>query len=153
MNKARAIQHIAKYKSISQSLGLKSDEAVWDEIVAFISSANNVKSSNGSTNGLKKGKYGEDDFHTIVSNENVDLSTYDIDEKILSHKHKILDFWYSLDSEQRSGFTVFELNIVLFLISPHYNKYQKKEKKRIISIINAAVKDKRLNSAYDKIVV
>ena len=153
MDKARALQHIEKYKSISQSLGLKSDEDVWDEITDFISSSINVKSSNGSTNGLKKGKYGESDFHTITSNENIDLSTYGIDEKILSHKDDILDFWHSLDSEQRNGFTIFELNIILFLISPHYNKYQKKEKKRILSLVDSAVKDKRLNSSYDKIIV
>ncbi len=149
MDKLQAVKILEKYKGVSRLLGLQEDEFVLDDIVNFIT-RDNMKSS---LNDTKKVTYGEDDFQKIITNDNVDLSAYNIDEQILLSKDKLWDFWYSLDDEKKSKFTIFELNIILYLISNQYNKYQKKDKKRILSIINSVVKDKRMDNSYSNIIV
>ena len=154
MDVVKATKTIEKYKDISRLLGIHEDEAVFDEIIYYISNGTNAGYSmitNSKQN--NKGKSGEADFQTIISNDDVDFSAYSIDNLIISNRGNILDFWHSLDKEEKNNFTIFELNIILYFISDQYTKYQKKDKNRIVTMINTVVKDKKMDNAYKNLIV
>ncbi|MFW6680335.1 hypothetical protein ACOAOT_22205 [Lacrimispora sp. AGF001] len=151
MDRLQAVKVLEKYKGVSRLLGLQEDESVLDDLVNFITE--NYTKSFTSDNDMKKSKFGDKDFQAITANDDIDLSIYDIDEQILLNRENLWDFWYSLDDDKKNKFTIFELNIILYFISNQYNKYQKKDKKRIISIINNVVKDKRMDNSYSNIIV
>ncbi|MDR1060123.1 MAG: hypothetical protein LBL83_02665 [Clostridiales bacterium] len=155
MDKAKAIQAIERHINASCSLGLKDDEAIFTDILNFIKSSKSSENANISVypDRQKRNKYGEADFQAIASDEIADISAYDIDARVVANKDNALNFWCLLNDEERCGFTIFELNVILYLISRRYNKYQKKDKKRIISIINAVAKNKRMADSYKNIVV
>ena len=153
MDAVNVIKTIEKHKAISRQFKAKEDEIIFDYLIDLVKSKDSRLLPEKKSNERSKGKYNEVDFQVIVSNENVDLSPYAIDSQILSNKDKIVDFWCSLNEVERNNFTIFELNIILYLISNHYNKYQKKDKKRIISTINTVVKAKRMENSYKNIVV
>lgn len=58
-----------------------------------------------------------------------------------------------MTEEDKSKFTIFELNVILYLISAQYNKYQKKDKQKIIRFIDQVVREKRLEDSYKAIKV
>lgn len=153
MDKIKAIQIIEKYKGVGRLLGVVDDEAILDEIIQMIDNLTENQSIPNNANAKTKGKYGESEYQRIISEENTDLSEYYIAPSIISRREDIQDYWHSLKDEEKSEFTIFELNIILHLISKQYKKYQKKDKKRIITMVNNAVKDKRMKDSYDNIVV
>jgi hypothetical protein len=153
MDKIKAIQIIEKYKCVSRLLGLHEDEHILDEIEKSITNYNENASVSNNSDAQKKNKYGEADFQNIISSSVVDLSPYEINSQIILNKEKIPDYWHSLSEEEKNSFTIFELNIILYLLSNQYNKYQKKDKKRILSLISTVVKDKRMSTSYDNIIV
>lgn len=144
------IDLLTKYKKISQVLGLIDDEKQFNELIELIRK-NDVDVKSASSQNLRKGKYTEKDFEEIVSShEKIDLSKYDIDDQIKSTQD-ILGFWHSLSIEEMEKFTIFELNLILYLLSNHFNKYQKKDKKKIISFISNFVKSKRMDESYNNL--
>jgi len=154
MDAVKATKTIEKYKDISRLLGIHEDEAVFNEIIHYISNGTNAGYSvMTTTKQNNKGKNVEADFQMIISNDNVDFSVYSIDSRIISNRGGILDFWCSLSKEEKNKFTIFELNIILYFISEQYTKYQKKDKSKIVTMINTVVKDKKMDNAYKNIVV
>lgn len=150
MDKYKAIRLIEKYKNVSQVLGLREDEKIIEDIINLISKydENNLISKN-----MKKSKCGESDFYNIVSNDFDHLSDYGLNEDITSNIDKMLEYWDSLNEESKKNFTIFELNIILYLISNQYNKYQKKDKQKIQHFIDNVVRDKKMEGSYKNIIV
>ena len=149
MTNDNIIQFLQKYQKISQALNIDEDVRQFDEIINFVKN-NNVKDAAEFNTVLKK-KYGEKDFEELISNTEAHLQDYDINSEIIYNKENIADFWNSLDVNKKEEFTIFELNVMLFLISNQYNKYMKKDKKRIIAFLNDAVKSKRMEKSYKDI--
>lgn len=143
------IQFLLKYQKISYVLNKDEDVKQFDEIINYIMKCNLKESVEINT--VQKRKYGEKEFEEIVNSSEICLNKYDISSKLSNNKDNIVDFWYSLNINQKESFTIFELNIMLFLISSQYNKYMKKEKKRIIAFLNDAVKSKRMEKSYKDI--
>ena len=73
--------------------------------------------------------------------------------KEVINKENIISFWSSQAEEDKSKFTIFELNVILYLISPQYSKYQKKDKQKIIRFIDQVVRGKKLEDSYKTIKV
>lgn len=145
------IQFLLKYQKISHVLNMDEDVKQFDEIINYIKKCN-LKDT-VETNTVQKKKNGEKDFEEIINNSDICLKNYDISIEIINNKNNIVDFWYDLNIDQKESFTIFELNIMLFLISSQYNKYMKKDKKRIIAFLNDAVKSKRMEKSYKDIQV
>ena len=148
MDTAKFIGHIKKYRGISVSLGLTEDVVIWDNITALIKNAANTDFETSKT----KNKKSKVEFQDITTGK-VDLLTHVTNSKILSNKYNMLDFWLTLNPEEKTKFLVFELNVILYLIAPAFNKYQSKAKDKIISTIDGVVRDEHLSKAYKKIVV
>lgn len=145
------IQFLQKYQKIPQDLNIDEDVRYFDEIINYIKNCNfkNIVE----TNTVQKKKYGEKDFEELTNNAEVCLQDYDINPAIINYKDGIVEFWSGLNTDQKENFTIFELNIMLFLISNQYNKYMKKDKKRVIAFLNDAVKSKRMEKSYKDIQV
>jgi len=150
MNKYKAIQVMERYKNISRILNVREDEQVIDDIIEVLSKYDDNLTK---TRGAKKTKAGEEDFYHLVSKEDQDLSEYGLSDTILSNKETMLEFWDSLSEEEKADYTIFELNVILYLISNQYNKYQKKDRKKIQSFIDTVVRDKKMESSYQNIKV
>lgn len=151
MDNDNLIQFLQKYQKISQTLNIDEDVKQFDEII------NNIKNCNlmntAETNIVTKKKYGEKDFEKLINSTEILLQDFDINSIIIINKDNIADFWNGLEADRKEDFTIFELNIMLFLISSQYNKYMKKDKKRIIAFLNDAVKSKRMEKSYRDIQV
>ena len=83
----------------------------------------------------------------------MNLSKYELSDSIVTSKENMIPFWCSLTETDKSKFTIFELNVILYLLSSQYNKYQKKDKQRIIRFINQVVREKRQEDSYRRIEV
>ncbi len=145
------ILFLQKYQGVSQALNIDDDVKQFDEIINYIKSCNLKDKTE--INIVTKRKYGEKDFEELANNTEICLQDYDINPLIITNKDCIVDFWNGLDADKKDGFTIFELNIILFLISSQYNKYMKKDKKRIIAFLNDVVKSKRMEKSYKDIQV
>ena len=150
MDKTRAIHLLEKYKSISQILGLREDEALLAELINMVDKYDNDIEKGKVT---KRNRWGEADFQQMISEVLTDLSKYELSDSIVSNRENMIPFWISLTEEDKSKFTIFELNAILYLISPQYNKYQKKDKQKIIRFIDQVVQEKRLENSYKTIKV
>jgi len=154
MEKDSAIKLLKKYQQISQVLKLEEDLNRFEEIIEFINDNNIQKESKlKMLDAAPKKKYNEKNFKELIENPEIDLDNYNINAGIISNKDNITDFWNSLDVETKENFTIFELNVMLFLISNKYNKYMKKEKKIIIAFLTDVVKSKRMEESYKEIKV
>ena len=89
----------------------------------------------------------------MISDRLTDLSMYELNDSIITNRENMISFWSSLAEADKSNFTIFELNAILYLISPQYNKYQKKDKQKIIRFINQVVREKRQEDSYREIKV
>jgi hypothetical protein len=144
---------LQKYQKICQVLELIDDEKQFEEIIKFISNSRQNESSFRVMNTTSKKKYGEKDFEELTEKADILLENHSINSGIISNKDNIADFWNSLDGKAKEEFTIFELNVMLYLISNQYNKYMKKDKKRIISFLTDVVKAKRMEKSYNDIQV
>lgn len=151
MSNDTMIQFLLKYQKISQDLNIDEDVKQFDEIINYIKNCNFKNIAD--TNTVQKKKYGEKDFEELINNTEVCLQNYDINSEIINYKDDIVEFWNGLNADQKENFTIFELNVMLFLISNQYNKYMKKDKKRVIAFLNDAVKSKRMEKSYKDIQV
>lgn len=142
MDSAKVIQFLQKYQKISQTLDIVEDVKQFDEIIDYLKKCDLKVTTE--TNITPKKKYGETEFKELINSNELLLKDYDINAEIVSNMDNIADFWNSLDAAKREDFTIFELNVMLFLISNQYNKYMKKDKKRVIAFLNDAVKSKRM---------
>lgn len=157
MDITKYIKLLEKYKSISVLLGLSEDTKLLNELVEMLI----VKNENGlkedSSLMPKKSKYGEKEFNKMINNydnhHRLDLEQYDVNTLIISNKDNLIELWHTLKNEEQEQFSIFELNIILFLISNQYNKYQKSDKRKIISLISSVVKSKRMENSYNNIKV
>ena len=150
MDKVRAIRLLEKYKNISQILGLREDEELLDEIVNMV---DKYDSSIEKEKATKKYRWGETDFQQMISKGLKDLSQYELSDSIVSNRENMIQFWSSLTEDDKSRFTIFELNVILYLVSPQYNKYQKKDKQKIIRFIDQVIREKRQEDSYKAIKV
>lgn len=104
MNKTKAIQIVEKYKDITCMLALKDDEAIFNDIIVFLKSGEDINIS-GDTNQQKRTKYGESEFQNIVSSNGMDIFIYDdIDTRIIDNKNNLLEFWHLLSDEEKKVF-------------------------------------------------
>lgn len=145
MDKVNAIRLLEKYKNISQILGLREDEELLDELIDMVDKYDGSIEKEIVT---KKSRRGEADFQQMISEKLTDLSKYELNDSIVTNRENMISFWGSLAEADKSNFTIFELNTILYLISPQYNKYQKKDKQKIIRFINQVVREKRQEDSY-----
>lgn len=131
-------------------MGQKEDEELIEELVDMV---NKYDGDTGKEKGAKQSKLGETDFQHMISAEQVDLSKYKLNDRIMSNQENIVPFWSSLTEEDKNKFTIFELNVILYLISVQYNKYQKKDKQKIIRFIDQVVREKKMENSYKTIIV
>ena len=150
MDRIKAIRLLEKYKSISRILGLPEDEELLDELGNMV---DKYDSSVEKERSAKKNRWGENDFQHMISEEQTDLTRYELNDSITSNRENMVSFWSTLTEEDKSKFTIFELNVILYLISAQYNKYQKKDKQKIIRFIDQVVREKRLEDSYKAIKV
>lgn len=154
MEKVQVINLLEKYRNISRIMGQYEDFTLMGELINMIQKAeftsNNVCKSKVRCGGNNSYK---DDFQCIVSSENVDLPNYKLDDRILSNKNNMVLFWLSLKDDEKSKFTLFELNVILYLISKHFTRYQDVNKKKLIQFINQVARDKKMEDAYKNIKV
>lgn len=150
MDKVNAMRLLEKYKSISQILGLREDEQLLDELMHMVDKYGSGIEKEKVT---KKSRWGETDFQQMISENPMDLSKYELSDSIVTSKENMIPFWSSLTEADKSKFTIFELNTILYLVSSQYNKYQKKDKQKIIRFINQAVREKRQEDSYRRIEV
>lgn len=150
MDKVNAMRLLEKYKSISQILGLREDEQLLDELMHMVDKYDSGIEKKKVT---KKSRWGETDFQQMISENPMDLSKYELSDSIVTSKENMIPFWSSLTEADKSKFTIFELNTILYLVSSQYNKYQKKDKQKIIRFINQAVREKRQEDSYRRIEV
>ena len=150
MDRIKAIRLLEKYKSISRILGLPEDEELLDELVNMVDKYDRSVEKERSA---KKNRWGENDFQHMISEEQTDLTRYELNDSITSNRENMVSFWSTLTEEDKSKFTIFELNVILYLISAQYNKYQKKDKQKIIRFIDQVVREKRLEDSYKAIKV
>lgn len=150
MDKVKILKLLEKYRTISQIMGQKEDEELIEELVAMVKKYDD---NTGKEKGAKQSKLGENDFRQIISMEQADWSKYELNDSIMSNQGNMVSFWSSLTEEDKNKFTIFELNIILYLISAQYNKYQKKDKQKIIRFIDQVVRDKKMENSYKTIKV
>ena len=85
-------------------------------------------------------------FQEIVTSGG-DLPAHKLNPAIIKNKDNIVEFWHTLSSEEKTKFTVFELNVMLYCLLPNIG-YKKKSKSYLIETITTVVRDKRLSEAY-----
>jgi len=153
MEKDRAIQLLQKYQKICQVLKLEEDLNRFEEIIDFINNNVQKESILEVLDTTPKKKSDEIIFKELIEKPEIQLDSSRIDSRIISNKDNIADFWNSLDPEMKDNFTKFELNVMLFLISNKYNKYMKKDRKRISAFLTEVVKSKRMEKSYKEIQV
>ena len=150
MDKIKIIRLLEKYKNVSQIMGQKEDEELIEELVDMVKKYDDNTKKEKS---IKQSKLGETDFQHIISAEQTDLSKYELNDSIMSNQSHIVPFWSSQTEEDKNKFTIFELNVILYLISAQYNKYQKKDKQKIIRFIDQVVREKKMENSYKSIKV
>ena len=150
MDKVRIIRLLEKYKNVSQIMGQKEDEELIEELMDMVKQ---YDENTGKEKRAKQSKLGEPDFQHIISAEQADLSKYELNDSIMSNKENMAPFWSSLTEEDKNKFSIFELNVILYLISAQYNKYQKKDKQKIIRFIDQVVREKKMENSYKTIKV
>jgi len=102
---------------------------------------------------MKNDTFGENEFNQIVSNHGCDLSSYRINPIIIENQQNMFDYWVQLDEDDKTTFTIPELNLIRWLISDLFDKYGKKKKEELISSINNIIRNRRMQKSYEKIVV
>ena len=131
-------------------MGQKEDEELIEELIDMVKQ---YDENAGKEKSAKQRKLGETDFQHIISSEQADLSKYELNDSIMSNKENMAPFWSSLAEEDKNKFSIFELNVILYLISAQYNKYQKKDKQKIIRFIDQVVREKKMENSYKTIKV
>ncbi|GHU74619.1 hypothetical protein FACS1894188_03410 [Clostridia bacterium] len=88
-----------------------------------------------------KAKNGKKLFLAMTENQNSDWSYCGLDEGILSHKDSIAEYWKSISPDDKSHFTIFELNVIMFFISNNFTAYVDKGKQDIIRKIDRFLRE------------
>ena len=101
----------------------------------------------------KNDSFGEKEFYQIVSNPEYDLSIYRINPVIIENQRNMFDYWSQRNEEDKTNFTISELNLIRWLISDVFDKFDKKKKCDLISSINRILRNKRMQKSYEKIIV
>jgi len=144
------MQLLDKYRNISRIFGQKEDEQIIEELIELVAGC---KENMGRDKEAKKSKFGEAEFRQMITAKPLDLSGYELSDGIVKHREDIPGFWSLLAEEEKGRFTIFELNVILFLISEQFNKYQKKDKQKIIRFIDQMVREKKMEDSYRSIKV
>jgi hypothetical protein len=147
MNRVDIIKFLEKYKKICAILNLIEDANLFNDIISFIEANKINQNSEKSHDQLNN----EDCFYKITSTEEIDLSKYNINQEIINNKMDILDYWNKIDEKGKENFTIFELNLIMYLLTWGKNNYIKKGKKKIIMDIDMIVRNKRTFDSYNNI--
>jgi hypothetical protein len=149
MDKVDIINFLKKYVKICTILNLSEDVSSFNEIISFIEvnkrSVDSVKPPNKLSD--------ENCFYEITSAEEIDFSKFNVNPEIINNKMDIIHYWTKIDKNIKEKFTVFELNLIMYLLTKQNNKYIKKEKKKIIMDIDMTVRNKRTSASYNNISV
>jgi hypothetical protein len=92
-------------------------------------------------------------FNELVLDSELDLLAYDIDPEIIVNKDNIVEYWHSLNKGEKIQFTLFDLNVILFLISRVFDSFWKKDKWSMVKFVDQVVRSKRMEESYKHIIV
>lgn len=151
MIKKESIFILQKYQKVARLLGKEDDVKGFDEIISLCKQheSNNAKP----TPDAAKKKSDETAFNEFTQTHGERIGELSVHPDIKANKGRIIDFWDSLEAAQKEEFTIFELNIIRFLVSEQYDNYIKKDKKRIITSVDHAVRAKKMEKSYRNIKV
>jgi len=138
-----------KYKKISVFMDNSTDAHLFEELINFIQRSDIVCSVKKQK---KKDALGKAEFDKITSGE-CDISNYISNPDIIENKKVMAVFWEKLSDDNKTGFTVFELYVIRYLILDRFNKYKNENKGELISSINEIIRNRRMQKSYEKIVV
>lgn len=153
IDKQAAIKVLERYQGIGNLIGRPDDIDLFSKIIQYLKfdgRGNNMANISGAS---KKTKYGEREYNSIISQNKPDLNSFDINADLLANKHNMLEYWHSLDQEAKNGFTIFELNLIIYFIKPKYTKYQPRDKRGIVRLADDIVQDIKRKEALNNIVV
>lgn len=136
---------LQKYQKVARLLGKEDDKKKFDEIINFYRKHNDT--------GTRGQNFVEKVFADFVKSHGERLDELSVHPDIKANKEHIADFWDGLEYGRKKEFTIFELNVIYFLISDQYDNYLKKDKKRMISLVDRAVRAKKMENSYDNIKV
>lgn len=137
-----------RYKQISVCTDNSKDALLFDELINFIRRCDVacfVKKQ-------KKDGLGKAEFDKITSGE-CDISNYISNTQIIENKELMAVFWGELSDDIKTGFTVFELYVIRYLILDRFNKYKNESKGALISSIDEILRNRRMQKSYEKIIV
>ena len=146
MNKTNTIKRLEKHKN-----ELEKQIRVIDEIISSIQ--HGIDTDSMPREKTKNDTFGENEFYQIVSNNEYDMSTYRINPVIIENQQNMYDFWCELKEDNKTDFTIPELNLIRWLISDLFDKYDKKKKNDLVSSINTIVRNRSMRKSYEKIIV
>ena len=144
MNKTNTIKRLEKHKN-----ELEKQIKEIDEIISSMQSGIDRTPREKTKNET----FGENEFNQIVLNNERDLSAYRINPTIIENQQNMFDYWNQLNEEDKTIFTIPELNLMRWLICEVFDKYAKKKKCELISSINNIIRNRRMQKSYEKIVV
>ncbi len=147
LNKEKAIELICRHKEATRILGLEKDVKLFEQIIEYI----NFEESTVTKTTKKPTPLQQ--FNEIVASGSNDLKKYGIKTKIIANKDSMIEYWNAIDEDVKEKYTIFDLNVIWYLISKHHTKYISKNKKDIIFNINSLVRDKNMKGSFDNIIV
>ena len=154
MHKDEKLAILQKYQKVASLLGKEDDAKCFGDIISLYKECSNNYTGQATHSSKQKShESNENIYNAFVQGHGKDLEKLLIHQDIKTNKGQIIDFWDSLNDERKEQFTIFELNIILFLISEQYDKYSSKNKRRIIMSVNQAVRAKKMEKAYCNIKV
>lgn len=151
MIKNESILLLQKYQKVARLLGNEDDVKGFDEIISLCKQhgSDNAKPDQDAP----KRKSDEIAFIEFTKSHGEHIGELSVHPEIKANKGRMIDFWDSLEAVQKEEFTIFELNIIRFLVSEQYDNYLKKDKKRIITSVDHAVRAKKMEKSYRDIKV
>jgi hypothetical protein len=132
------LKTIRNHIESSRSLGLTDDVVVFEYVADCFRNGIFEYRVNSSSH---KAKNDKKLFLAMTENQNSDWSSCGLDESILSHKDNIAEYWKSIAPDDKSHFTIFELNVIMYLISNNFTTYVDKGKQDIIRKIDRFLRE------------
>lgn len=145
MNNSKLINCLEKYKGIAEILEKQEDAECLEEMICILKekSIPSEKSNKMSRETEKKR------FERLVTGEELRKNVKN--EEILKNEKNMFEYWNKLSQEEKEKFSVYELNVIRYLISKIHCEYTKIKKQDLIIQINSLIKE--LKKASKKVVV
>ena len=112
MSKNNIIDLLKKYKKIAGILSLDEDIALFNESISLINKIFND----------------EEIFYTMISDENIDFSKYNINQEIIKHKDDISSYWKYISNDEKSKLRTLDLNIIRYILNKNNCGFTKNRK-------------------------